>query len=167
MSSQNFWLVGGGSPNSQTQNIRGTFALQAMNIPVIYRLPFSIFTFVKERSWSRPPRLGDRVRVNCTSSSSHPAPHLKWFINGKQVKKEKILKIDPSNEKAAVNLLKIKGGQLKPIFRPILTLCGITRWSSTRTGCRRPSSGSTSRCKKTTTKTSRCKKKENGCKIKL
>jgi len=29
-------------------------------------------------------RLGDRVRVNCTSSSSHPAPHLKWFINGKQ-----------------------------------------------------------------------------------
>ena len=34
-------------------------------------------------------RLGDRVRVNCTSSSSHPAPHLKWFINGKQVDKDK------------------------------------------------------------------------------
>jgi len=28
-------------------------------------------------------RLGDRVQVNCTSSSSHPAPQLKWFINGK------------------------------------------------------------------------------------
>ena len=30
-------------------------------------------------------RLGDRVRVNCTSDSSHPAPDLKWFINGKLV----------------------------------------------------------------------------------
>lgn len=28
-------------------------------------------------------RLGDRVRVNCTSDSSHPAPDLKWFVNGK------------------------------------------------------------------------------------
>ena len=30
-------------------------------------------------------RLGDRVRVNCTSDSSHPAPDLQWFINGKLV----------------------------------------------------------------------------------
>jgi len=28
-------------------------------------------------------RLGDKVKVNCTSDSSHPAPDLKWFINGK------------------------------------------------------------------------------------
>lgn len=28
-------------------------------------------------------RLGERVSVNCTSSSGHPAPQLKWFIHGK------------------------------------------------------------------------------------
>ena len=31
---------------------------------------------------SRLYRLGETLRLNCTSDSGHPAPHLAWFING-------------------------------------------------------------------------------------
>ncbi|XP_037077711.1 uncharacterized protein LOC119098778 [Pollicipes pollicipes] len=30
-------------------------------------------------------RLGDRLRVNCSSGPAMPAPHLTWFINGEEV----------------------------------------------------------------------------------
>lgn len=34
------------------------------------------------RPGSRLYRLGETVRLNCTSDSGHPAPHLAWFVNG-------------------------------------------------------------------------------------
>ena len=38
------------------------------------------------QGWGKCWIISPRVQVNCTSSSSHPAPQLKWFINGKTVR---------------------------------------------------------------------------------
>ena len=49
------------------------------------------------------------MRVNCTSSSSHPAPHLKWFINGKQVQYKDKDKHNENEERQILSQSKKQG----------------------------------------------------------
>ena len=43
------------------------------------------------RPGARQYRLGETLRLNCTSDSGHPAPHLAWFINGNMAEPHQLL----------------------------------------------------------------------------
>ena len=43
------------------------------------------------RSGWRQYRLGDTLRLNCTSDSGHPAPHLAWYLNGNMAEPDTLI----------------------------------------------------------------------------
>lgn len=74
---------------------------------------FHLFYLVKQNG---PPKIlfkkklfvvGEHLIANCTTSRAKPHPHITWLINGKKVKRNKIVLQEKRIKKQSLNKIKI------------------------------------------------------------